>query len=98
MGKYKLSITTKDDLIRIHHFGVQRFGMKQADKYFNYFFTTFDKIAERPFSFESIDFIKEGYRRCVFGSDSIYFRVQKDTIEIMTIVGKQDLEKLKTSW
>ncbi len=95
MAKYKLSITAKEDLIRIHHFGVQRFGMKQADKYFNDFFKAFDKIAERPFSFESVNFIKNGYRRCVSGSDSIYFRIGNNTIEILTIVGKQDLEKLK---
>ncbi len=96
MANYKLSITAKEDLIRIHHFGVHRFGMRQADKYFNDFFTAFDKIAERPFSFESVDFIKNGYRRCVSGSESIYFRIEKDSIEIMTIVGKQDLDKLRT--
>ncbi len=95
MAKYKLSITAKEDLIRIHHFGVQRFGMKQADNYFNDFFKAFEKIAERPFSFESVNFIKNGYRRCVSGSDSIYFRIGNNTIEILTIVGKQDLEKLK---
>ena len=98
MAKYRLSNTAKEDLIRIHHFGVQKFGMKQADKYFNDFFDAFNRIAERPFSFEAVDFIKSGYRRCVSGSDSIYFRIVDDTVEIMTIVGKQDLEKLKNSW
>lgn len=97
MAKFKLSNTAKEDLIRIHHFGVSNFGMQQADKYFNDFFTAFENIAERPFSFESVDFIKTGYRRCVSGSDSIYFRVTNDTIEIMTVIGQQDLEKLKSS-
>ena len=97
MAKFKLSNTAKEDLIRIHHFGVSNFGMQQADKYFNDFFTAFENIAERPFSFESVDFIKTGYRRCVSGSDSIYFRVTNDTIEIMTAIGQQDLEKLKSS-
>ena len=37
MANYKLSNAAKEDLIRIHHYGVQRFGMQQADAYFNSF-------------------------------------------------------------
>lgn len=98
MANYKLSNTAKEDLIRIHQFGVHKFGMHQADNYFNDFFKAFDRIAERPFSFEATDYIKEGYRRCVSGPSSIYFRIVNDTVEIMTIIGKQDLENLKNSW
>jgi len=94
MTKYRLSNAAKEDLIRIHHFGVDRFGMKQADKYFNNFFEYFDLIAKRPFSFESVDHIKKGYRRCVCGSDSIYFRIQEDLVEIMAIIGMQDLKSI----
>lgn len=95
MANYKLSNTAKDDLIRIHHYGHKKFGMKQADKYFDSFFEYFDSIAQRPFSFESVDFIKIGYRRCVCGSDSIYFKIHNNIVEIMAIVGKQDLTNLK---
>ncbi|WP_421811853.1 type II toxin-antitoxin system RelE/ParE family toxin [Flagellimonas sp.] len=72
MTKYRLSKTAKEDLIRIHQYGVQKFGMAQADKYFETFFEYFDIIAQQPYSFESVDHIKEGYKRCVCGSDSIY--------------------------
>ena len=65
MANYKLSNVVKEDLIRIHHYGVKRFGIKQADKYFESFFVHFDLIAENPQSFESVDFIKLGYRRCI---------------------------------
>jgi len=94
MTKYKLSKEAKNDLIRIHHFGVHRFGMKQADKYFDSFFDQFDIIARRPFLFEQVDHIKPGYRRCVFGSDSIYFKIGNDEVEIMTIISSQDLSYL----
>ncbi len=94
MGKYKLSNVAKEDLIRIHHYGVDKFGMTQADKYFNSFFECFDEISQRPFSFESVDFIKTGYRRCVCGSDSIYFKVNNDIAEIMAIIGRQDLNNV----
>lgn len=94
MTKYKLSNVAREDLIRIHHYGVKKFGMVQADKYFNSFFEHFDIIAQRPFSFESVHFIKEGYRRCVYGSDNIYCKVDNDIIEIMTIIGRQDMNNI----
>ncbi len=93
MANFKLSNAAKDDLIRIHHWGVEKFGEKQADKYFNSFFDCFEVIAQQPFSFESVDYIKEGYRRCVCGSDSIYYRIIDGTIEIMAIIGSQDLSR-----
>ena len=91
MAKYRLSQEAKNDLIRIHHYGVEKFGMKQADKYFESFFEYFDIIAEQPFSFESVDYIKKGYRRCVCGVDSIYYKVNENIVEIMTIIGRQYL-------
>ena len=94
MTDYKLSNAAKDDLIRIHRYGVQKFGMAQADKYFDSFFEYFDIIAQSPYSFESVDFIKKGYKRCVCGSDSIYSKVNKNIVEIMAIVGRQDLKNL----
>jgi toxin ParE1/3/4 len=94
MAKYRLSNSAKEDLIRIHQYGVKKIGMAQADKYFDSFFKYFDIIAQRPFSFESVDFIKNGYRRCVCGSDSIYYRIIEDTVEIMAIIGRQDLNNI----
>jgi len=94
MNRYRLSNTAKEDLIRIHHYGVKQFGMSQADKYFEAFFEYFTNIAQRPYSYESVDFIKEGYRRCVCGSDSIYFKVSNDIVDIMTVVGRQDLKNI----
>ena len=94
MANYKLSNQTKADLIRIHHYGINKFGIAQADKYFNAFFECFEKIDQQPFAFESVDYIKSGYRRCVCGSDSIYFKINSNIVEIMTIIGKQDLTTL----
>ncbi|MEM1406731.1 MAG: type II toxin-antitoxin system RelE/ParE family toxin [Bacteroidota bacterium] len=92
MANYRLSNTAKEDLIRIHHFGISRFGIDQADKYFDSFFKYFDIIAQRPYAFEAVNFIKPGYRRCVCGSDSIYYRIKDEVVEIMTIIGRQDIE------
>jgi toxin ParE1/3/4 len=94
MAKYKLSNAAREDLIRIHHYGVKKFGIAQADIYFSSFFEYFEIIAKRPYSFESVDFIKTGYRRCVCGSDSIYYKINNRTVEIMAIIGSQDLNNV----
>jgi toxin ParE1/3/4 len=67
--------------------------MKQADRYFESFFVHFELIAKNPQSFESVDFIKPGYRRCVCGVDSIFYKMNDDEVEIMTIIGRQDLNQ-----
>jgi toxin ParE1/3/4 len=94
LADYKLSNAAKEDLICIHQFRVKQFVMDQADKYFNTFFEYFDIIAENPFAFESVDYIKEGYRRCVCGSDSIYYKINDHLVQIMAIIGKQDLKNI----
>ena len=94
MNIYKLSNIAKEDLIRIHNYGVKKFGVKQADKYFNSFFEYFDIIVQRPHSFESVDFIKPGYRRCACGVDSLYYKINDNTVEIMTIIGRQDRNQM----
>ncbi|MCF8358715.1 MAG: type II toxin-antitoxin system RelE/ParE family toxin [Prolixibacteraceae bacterium] len=80
--------------MRIHHYGVENFGIDQADKYFNSFFDFFEIIEKQPFAFESVDYIKKGYRRCVCGVDSIYYRINNGTVEIMTIIGRQDITNI----
>ena len=94
MAKYKLSNAAKEDLIRIHHYGIEKFGITQADKYFETFFEYFDLIAQRPYSFQSVDYIRKGYRRCVCGADSIFYRVKDDIVEIIAVIGRQELNNI----
>lgn len=95
MTPYRLSDEAKNDLIRIPHYGLKTFGIIQADKYFESCFKYFEVIAKSPFSFDSADPVKKDYRHCFCGVYSIYFKVNEDIVEIITIVGRQDLnEKL----
>lgn len=95
MANYRLSNVAKEDLIRIHQYGVEKFGLAQADKYFDSLFEYFEIISQRPFSFESVDYLRKGYRRCVCGFESIYYKMANDGIvEIMAIIGKQDLNNI----
>ena len=90
MANYKLSKLAKEDLIRIHEYGARNFGAARAEKYFLAFFDRFEEIAQRPYSFEDVSYIASGYRRCISGVDTIYFRVENESIEIMTITGRQE--------
>lgn len=90
MAIYKLSPEAKDDLYRIWVYGSKKFGVEQADRYFAAFFHQFDLIAKDPFLFQSVDYIRLGYRRAVSGVDSIYYRLAGDNVEIMAIIGRQD--------
>lgn len=91
---YRLSTEAKFDLINIHHYGVYKFGEKQADKYYAMFFEQFEIICDNPYLFPSVDYIRTGYRKYVCGVDSIYYRIQNDIVEIMAIIGRQDSKKL----
>lgn len=57
MTKYKLSEVAKQDLIRIHQYGIFKYGTDQADKYINLLFNYFEVIVKRPMSFESVSYI-----------------------------------------
>lgn len=94
MADYILNTQAKEDLYRIYEYGVYKFGEVQADKYFEAFFERFEVIAERPFAFEAVDEIKKGYRRCPCGVDSIYYKVNQDVVEIMAIIGRQDIKNI----
>jgi toxin ParE1/3/4 len=45
MSNYRLSNVAKEDLIRIHQFGLARFGAIQADSYIDLLFNQFDLIS-----------------------------------------------------
>lgn len=96
MAEYKISKVAKADLIRIHQYGTAQFGEEQADRYFNAIFDKFDQIAKRPFSYESAEFIKSGYRKCIYGVDTIFYPINDEVVEIMTIIGRQNrIESLR---
>lgn len=92
MYDVRLSNLAKEDLRRIYYYGLEHFGQQQADKYFYAFFSMFEHIAENPNVYQSVDHIRPGYRRCPCGVDSIYYRIEHNTIEIMAILGSQNLD------
>ena len=93
MANYRISEEAKKDLRRIYRRGVLEFGEVQADRYFDAFFKRFEELAHEPHMYQAVDDIREGYRRSVCGVDSIYFRIVDRTVEIMSILGQQDVRQ-----
>lgn len=94
MSNYVLTADAEEDLIRIYRYGSLTFGDRQAKKYFDNFYECFERISEQPYSFEAVNHIKEGCRRCVCGSDSIFYTVENKTVHILAIVGRQDINTI----
>jgi len=89
---YKLSLEAKEDLRCIYRYGFENWGEEQADKYYYSLFECFVLIAKKPYMYQAVDYIRKGYRHCVCGSDTIYFRIGSDDIvEIMNIIGQQKI-------
>ena len=82
MGNYRLAENAKEDLKRIYSRGLQEYGEGQADKDYNAFFDRFEQLAEQPLLYPAVDDIRAGYRRSVCGADSIYYRIDGETVEI----------------
>ena len=92
MENYKISLEAKEDLRRIYHYGLKNWGEEQADKYYFAFFECFELIGKNPKMYQAVDYIRMGYRRCICGVDTIYFRISDDgMVEIMNIIGNQDI-------
>ena len=92
MGSYRLSDQADADLARIYQWGVRTHGVEQADAYFLQLIERFQQIADKPLMYPAADGVRKGYRRSVCGRDSIYYRITEDTVEIMAVIGRQDIE------
>jgi len=95
MAKYKLTFCAKEDLRRIYLYGLENFGEQQADKYKDKLVICFNDIAKNPLMYPAANHIRKSYRRCVCGSDSIFYRlVGDDVVEIVAILSRQDTENV----
>lgn len=90
MFRFKLNIQVEEDITRIFEYGIGRFGLNQAYIYYDMLFECFSKIASNPYLFPNAIRYREGYRYCVCGVDTIFYKINENEIEIMAIIGRQD--------
>jgi toxin ParE1/3/4 len=92
MARYELSEAADLDFEKIFDFGIDTFGLARAMDYQNGLKKCFDELAEQPKLYAVVDHIHTGYRRSVYRSHSIYYRIEPARIFIVRILGKQDPE------
>lgn len=91
MPDYRLTIAAEQDLLQIAMYGLQQFGDKQARLYYRRLVNRFEELASAPERYQTVEHIRKGYRRSVCGVHSIYYRADQDSVEIVRILGAQDL-------
>lgn len=90
MANYRLSQAADEDFENIFDYGIDTFGLEQATVYQTGMKMRFDEMAAHPMRYNAVDHIKKGYRRSVFGVHSIYYKIEKEGIQIVRILGRQD--------
>lgn len=91
MAIYRLSQRADQDFFDIYVFGVMNFGLEQAEAYAAGMQARFAQIADKPRLYQAVDDIRPGYRRSVYGSHAIYYRMDDDGVLIVRILRGQNL-------
>ena len=92
MGGYRLSRKAAADYEEIFVYGFQAFGLLQAEAYAAGMEQHFAEIATWPRLHQAVDHIRSGYRRSVYRSHAIYYRIEPSEVIVVRILGKQNLE------
>lgn len=93
MADYWLTQAAEDDLLEIAEFGIARFGWEQVVRYRDTLKARFEQLAEEPEVYPRVDHVRAGYRRSVCGVHSIYYRQIGGDVEIVRVLGRQDINR-----
>lgn len=90
MALYRLTRAADEDFERIFEFGIDRFGLEQALNYQNGMTRRFGEIAAHPERYQTVEHIRPGYRRSVYGAHSIYYSIEPSFVLVVRILGRED--------
>ncbi len=93
MANYRLNNEALADLDRLYEFGISAFGLNQANEYYDGLIVHFQEIADQPKRYPAVDDIRKGYRRSMYVSHSIYYRIEGAGIVIVRVLGQQEPAK-----
>jgi toxin ParE1/3/4 len=89
MARYKITVAAQGDLEQIYCYGVLHYGLKKTEEDTSGMLSQFEELAKFPKRYPAIDYIRKGYRRCVYGAHSIFYQILDDEILIVRIIGRQ---------
>ncbi|CAG5068154.1 Toxin ParE1 [Dyadobacter sp. CECT 9623] len=75
MIKYKLTKLAENDLWRIWQYTLHEWSVNQAEKYVEGLISSFMAIGDGKIKGNSIDLIRKGYKKTIYGKHNIFFRI-----------------------
>ncbi|UUX48803.1 type II toxin-antitoxin system RelE/ParE family toxin [Nisaea acidiphila] len=90
MAGFSLSRRADEDVARLYRYGIETFGLTQADRYFDGLWDHFRRIAAAPELYQAVDHVRPGYRRSVYGAHAIYYRVVEGGVRVERVLGRED--------
>ena len=95
MSDYRITRLAQHDLENIWEYTLNEWSRTQAEKYIDSLLSSFEAIEEGKIVGKSIDSIRKGYKKVLFGKHYIFFRLSQDKIvEIIRILHvSMDIEK-----
>ena len=93
MADYKLSSKAEFDLTVMYEFGISKFGLLQAQKYFFEMHNTFELLStNRDLCRDASQYINE-LKRFTFKSHTLFYMISTDTVFIVRVLSqKMDYE------
>jgi toxin ParE1/3/4 len=88
MAEYKLSNAAKIDLAEIYEFGIENFGLNQAQVYLTQLHRHFLILASNPELGREASEFSPGLRRSVFESHTIFYQPIKGGAYVVRILGQ----------
>ena len=83
--KYKISQAASRDIENIWLYTIEKWSIKQADRYFNLIMDEIEYLAEDPKSGKDYSSVKKGYFRSQIKSHFIFYKINRKNQEIEII-------------
>jgi toxin ParE1/3/4 len=92
MAQYILSQEADEDFVQLFEYGIDNFGANKAIAYSKGLKRRFSEIAENPFHWQGVDYIRNNYRRRVYRNHSIYYMIKNNNlVRIVRILNKENI-------
>lgn len=86
MSHYLISPEAQQSLKQIKNYSIKHFGSRQTTAYMQQIMHRFNDLADNPSLGKARNEIKNGYFSSFIGSHTIYYRINRRSIEIIDIL------------
>ncbi|PZR93921.1 MAG: type II toxin-antitoxin system RelE/ParE family toxin [Hyphomicrobiales bacterium] len=95
MNSYRLADRADRDIFNIFLYGMENFGLAQAEKYRDSMLRCFNMLAENPHIGRGADSVAPGVRRHEHGSHVILYEPESSGVLILALVPARSVQRLQ---